>query len=352
MLRVNERITIDGEEISDDDLNALLFQVEEQAKNVQKKLGDMPTQFEIWTAAAFLWYAKNNCDYVVLETGLGGVRDATNVIKNPVITVITRIAKDHMNFLGNTLEEIAEQKAGIIKNSIYGGCTITLEQDEDICRVFAQAAKKCNNDFIITDKVILHPFNGKHEIFDYKNIYNIEMSMLGTHQTENAALAIECALKLNIDEKYIKSGICKAKNIGRLEIISEEPLILFDGAHNKNGMHALAEAIKRYFPDKDINFIMAFMKDKDIISAVKELKPVCTKNTMFYTVAVKDNPRAEGSWELAKILKNEGYNAVSRMDIRSAIKCFDDRGKLNVICGSLYLYKDLAKIMPGLTKSD
>lgn len=344
MLRVNERITIDGQEISDEDLNDLLCEVEEQAKKVCEKLGDMPTQFEIWTAAAFLWYSKNNCDYVVLETGLGGTRDATNVIKNPVITVITRIAADHMNFLGNTLCEIAEQKAGIIKDSIYGGCTVTLEQDENICEILLNTAKKHNNDFIVADKAKLHPFNGVHEVFDYKDIKDIEMSMLGIHQTENAALAIECALKLNIDKKNILSGILKARNIGRLEKISEKPLILFDGAHNKNGMHSLAAAVKRYFPGKDINFIIAFMKDKDILSAVKELKPICSESTRFYTVGVKDNPRSEEPEILAEILKKQGYNACSCGDMRTAIRCFEMPSRLNIICGSLYLYKDFFEV--------
>ena len=353
MIRVNERITIDGKEISDYDLNSILMQVEEQAKNVEKKLGEMPTQFEIWTAAAFLWFAKNNCDYVVLETGLGGVRDATNVIKNPVITVITRIAKDHMNFLGDTLAEIAEQKAGIIKKSIYGGCTITLEQDEGVSSIFSETAKKCGNDFIVVDKAVLHPYNGKNEVFDYKNINNIEMSMIGTHQTENAALAIECALKLNIEEKYIRSGIYKAKNIGRLEILSEKPFILFDGAHNKNGMHSLAQAIKRYYPDRNINFFMAFMKDKDILSAVRELKPACNNETRFYTIEVKDNPRSENPGFLADILKSEGYNTIVCEDIKSAEKYFDVYDRLNIICGSLYLYKDFMEdCAPGLTKTN
>lgn len=341
MLRVNERISIDGNDISDVDLDELLKKVHEKANLVKEKLGDLPTQFEIWTAAAFCWFYQNNCDYVVLETGLGGRKDATNVIKNPVISVITRIAKDHTEFLGETLSEIAAEKAGIIKETENGGVTVTLSQEQSALEVISSVAKLNNNKLIITKIPLVHDFSGEFEVFDYDEIKEIKTKMLGLHQAENASLAIECAKALNIPEKYILSGILKAKNPGRMEIISDNPLILFDGAHNKNGMTSLVNALDRYFSDYKKSFVIGFMKDKDIKSAVNVLKENgYDKDTTFYTVMVKDNPRADSAENLAKRLSEHNLNAIPALSITDAIKKASQNNTMIVICGSLYLYKD------------
>ena len=336
MLKVNERINIDGVDISDIDLENTLSDVSDAAK----KLDKMPTQFEIWTAAAFCYFKERNCDFVVLETGLGGEHDATNVIKNPVITVITRIAVDHTEYLGNTISDIARAKAGIIKPSIYGGCTVTLNQPTDVDKILKDTALKYSNEYIVTKPHNLHPFISDFEVFDYDGLSNIKMQLLGAHQAENASLAIECARKLKIDNKYILSGIERAKNIGRFDLISKNPDILFDGAHNKNGMSALSENLLRCFPDRKINYIMGFMKDKDIDGAISQLKNN-GNNSVVYTVTVKDNPRAISSVELSKKLAQHGFDVISCTSVREALEQSIKTDALTVICGSLYLYKDL-----------
>ncbi len=338
MLRVNERICVDGEEISDADMERIFKIVEQKAQTVKEELGEIPTQFEIWTAAAFCYFKEKKCDYVVLETGLGGTRDATNVIKNPVITVITQIAKDHTEYLGETLTEIAGEKAGIIKND---GVTLTVPQSEEIIDILKTTAKEKNNDFIIAEETVLHKFSEFYEEFDYKNLKELKISLLGAHQAQNASLAIECCKYLGIEEKHIRSGLLKAKNPGRLDIINTKPLTLFDGAHNKNGMSALSSSLKRCFSDKKICFIMGFMRDKDIDGAIEELtKNGFGKNNEVFTVSVKENPRSASSEELADIISTHGFSCTPCCDIQNAYKKATALNKMIVICGSLYLYKD------------
>ena len=332
MLRVNERISIDGEDISDYDMKRLLEKVEEKAK----QMSQMPTQFEIWTAAAFCYFAEQRCDLVILEVGLGGERDATNIIKSPKISVITKIAKDHTEYLGNSIEEIASAKAGIIKNN---SITVTCPQEDAVMQVISKKTAQKNNALIVTKKVQLHTFNGENEIFDYDGIKNIKLGMLGEHQSQNAALAIECAKILNIGEEHIRNGLFKAKNIGRLEILSKNPFIIFDGAHNKNGMNSLADSILRYWREKDICFIMGFMRDKDIRGAVSELFSGISKNCEVYTVAVENNERSASAQDLASILSDIGLNAIPQTSLAEAVKKAS-RHQVLVICGSLYLYKD------------
>jgi len=338
MIKVNERITVDGAEISDDNLERILKTVQKKAEEVKEETGELPTQFEIWTAAAFCYFKEKNCDYVVLETGIGGTRDATNIIKNPVITVITQIAKDHTEYLGETLTEIAGEKAGIIKNN---GITITIPQNEEIINVLKTTAKEKNNKFVITKNVVLHEFKEFYEEFDYKALKNLKISLIGAHQTQNASLAIECCEILGIKEKYIRSGLLKAKNVGRLDIINTNPLTLFDGAHNKNGMNALSTSLKRCFSNKKVCFIMGFMRDKDIDGALEELtKNGFGKDNEVFTVSVKDNPRSATSEELGEIISKHGFLTTPCQDIQTAYKNAKELGKMIVICGSLYLYKD------------
>ena len=338
MLRVNERITVNGEEISDADLERILKNVELKAEKVKEETGDFPTQFEIWTAAAFCYFKERNCDYVVLETGLGGTRDATNIIKNPVITAITQIAKDHTDYLGDTLVEIAGEKAGIIKPN---GITVTIPQDDEIINVLKAVADKNKNQFIITNDVTVHKFKNCLEEFDYKELKDLKISLLGTHQAQNASLAIECSRILGIKEEHIRNGLLKAKNPGRLDIINNAPLTLFDGAHNKNGMSALSSSLKRCFFDKDICFIMGFMRDKDIDGAISELtKNGFGKGNEIFTVSVKDNPRSATAKELSDILSKHGFSCTSCTNIKQAYEKAKKLDKMIVICGSLYLYKD------------
>ena len=338
MLSVCERISIDGKDISENELESLLEKVRLSSMRVQEDFGEGPTQFEIWTAAAFLYFLKNKCDIVILETGLGGTRDATNIIPAPLVSVITHIAMDHMQYLGNTLAQIAHEKAGIIKEHKSGqGCTITAIQSPEVINVLKEVCEQKNNCLIISEKPVSISWDETGEYFNYKNINNLHTAMLGIHQLSNAAVAIETAEYLNISDSYIKDGIAKAKNIGRFEIVSHSPLTVFDGAHNPDGMRALVNSLNRYFPEKSKAFIMASMADKDISGSIYELKNVKNKSD-FYTVAVKDNSRSMSAQDLSAALLKYGLNSSPCSCIAEAFE--KAHADMTVICGSLYLYKD------------
>lgn len=338
MISVCERISVDGVDISEEHLNILLEKVKIAAERCQSDSGVLVTQFEIWTAAAFLYFKEQNCDIVVLETGLGGRKDATNIIPPPLVSVITHIAMDHTEYLGDTIEKIAYEKAGIIKTPAKGkGFTVISNQSPEVLDVIKKVAINRNNELIITDTPQSVSGDENGEIFNYREIKNIKTMMLGRHQLDNAAAAIDVAIHLGIDEKFIKRGIEKARNIGRFEIISTEPLIVFDGAHNPDGMTTLKDSLNRYFPDKTKSFIMATMADKDISSSLEILKDV--KNLhKIHTVTVRDNPRAMAAADLAEIIKKTGFNSTPTASITEAIN--SQSADMTVICGSLYLYKD------------
>ncbi len=345
LIRVAERITVDGTEIDEGSLARIMETVEVGTKAATAELGSSPTQFEIWTAAAFLYFKEQKCDIVVLETGLGGARDATNVIPPPLASVITKIALDHTAYLGNTVAEIAEQKAGIIKESERGGITVSAPQSNDAARVLEKVCREKNNRLIFAAQPKIHAFSDFHEVFDYGEMRDINCGITGRYQPDNAAVAIETVLALGIEEKYIRSGIGRAKNPARFEIIRREPTVIYDGAHNRNGMQALIKSLRRYFPDfGGAEFVVAFMADKDIDGVFSELKESgLTENSHFHAVRVKDNPRAATAEEICRIASAHGISCTAHKSIADAYRCALAADRLTVICGSLYLYKDFAE---------
>ena len=342
MIDVCERISVDGKDISNEELNNLLNQVEAAAKKVENEKGAMPTQFEIWTATAFLYFKEKKCDIVVLETGLGGRLDATNIIDSPELCLITKIDIDHTEYLGDTIEKIAAEKAGIIKE---GTTVISARQNKKVHCVLENTAKEKNCPFIVAEPPKKSVPDGMGEVFDYKVFKNLKISLAGVHQTENAALAIEAAISMGIDEKYIRSGILRARNIGRFEKISDDPMVIFDGAHNLSGTSSLISAISRYLPDEKLSVIYAAMADKDIDASLDLFKKsgFCEK-ARFFTVTVEDNPRAEKAERLAQKLIKYGFTALPCENIAEAYKKAILANKLTVICGSLYLYKDFMQM--------
>ncbi len=337
MISVCERINIDGKDISEEDMKRLMETVKLAAEKVKENLGEMPTPFEIWTAAAFCYFKEQKCDYVILETGLGGTRDATNVIPAPEIAVITRIALDHTEYLGSTLSAVAGEKAGIIKS---GSKVITINQADEVTSVLKSVCCEKGCPLVITESAIPRGFDRIYETFSYKNIENITLGLGGFAQIENASLAIETALALKIPEDFIRNGIKIAKHMGRLEIVKENPITLYDGAHNNNGMNALMTSLKRYFPRENPTFVMGVMQDKSYGEMLDIMKENGYNN--LRTVKVLDNPRAESAENLAKVAKEKGFNATAYKKIEDALS---DLSGLTVICGSLYLYKDLSQII-------
>jgi dihydrofolate synthase/folylpolyglutamate synthase len=343
LIRVNERISVSGVEITDGELDLILKRIEPLAREVEESEGLAPTQFEIWTAAAMVYFKEKHCDYVVLEVGLGGEFDATNVIPHNEIAVITRLGLDHTQYLGNTIEEVAAAKAGIIKGGSGTKKVVTASQEPRALAVLRARAQECGCQLVIPEP---HHSGteGIYESFDLGQIKNIRCGIGGYHQIENMALAAEAALCLGIEERYIKEGIQRAKNPARFEIISEDPTVIYDGGHNENGIGALVASLERYFPASPKTVIFACMKDKEISQSLKMLD---NDGTEFIFTEVKNNPRADTAEETLARAEAIGIGGVAIPDIGEAYREATGRGRLTVICGSLYLYKDLYEYLKG-----
>ena len=342
MIDVCERISIDGRNISSEEMDSLLAKVEKYAKEVEEEKGAMPTQFEIWTAAAFIYFAKEKCDIVVLETGLGGRLDATNIIDAPLLSIITKIDIDHIEYLGGTIEKIAAEKAGIIKK---GSTVITTpNQPQEALSVLEKKSKEQGAEFILSSECVNQPPQGMSEIFDLDKLKELKINLSGIHQTENAALAVKAAQLLDIEEKYIRIGLDKARNVGRFEKLSENPIVIFDGAHNLSGTQALVNAVNRYFHEEKLSIIYAAMADKDIAASLLHLKKngFCERAKIF-TVPVKDNPRAALPEALAEKFKGFGFDVCPTKSVGEAYESAVKENPVTLICGSLYLYKDFTE---------
>ena len=295
---------------------------------------------------AMVYFKEQKCDIVVLETGLGGRFDATNIVKTTIMSVITRIDKDHIEYLGDTLEKIAFEKAGIIKKNIFGekNVTIALNQPETT-QVLKQVCNKTENTLVFAKKPQQCGFEDVYEIFNYEDIKNIKSGIGGIHQIENAAIAISALLYMGIDKEIIKKGIGEAKNPGRFEKPCKK--LIIDGAHNPGGAKALKSSLDRYFKSEEKIYIMGAMADKDIVSVLKSLGD---DKSEFYFVSVKDNARAQTAVNLEKTAKNEGFKATAFADIKDAYMAAKNADKLIVVCGSLYLYKDFYETFPEVFK--
>ncbi len=335
LLKVNERISINGIDISDSDMNAILSEIEPLSAEVEKEQGIAPTQFEIWCALAFVYFERRSCDIVVLEVGLGGEFDATNVIKRNAIQIITRLGMDHTAYLGNTLCEVAAAKCGIIKKNSDTKTLVTVEQDAEAMAVIEEKCRELETELLVAKPEPLSS-EGVCEKFSL-DVEAYKTGIPGFHQIENASLAILAARKLGVDEASIRRGVLRAKNPARFEIIRENPTVIYDGGHNENGITALNFTLQRYFGNAPKTVVFACMKDKEID---KSLKLLSDGDTEFIFTTVKDNSRAMSAEELKAAAESYGFSGDAYEEIGYAYREAISRGKLTVICGSLYLYKD------------
>ena len=332
LISVCERISIDGVDITNSELEKIMAQVQKGADIIHNESGSYPTQFELWTAAAFLYFKEQKTDIVVLETGLGGERDATNVIPTPLASVITPISFDHISYLGNDIKGIAQAKAGIIKGP--KGVTVCANQPPEIMEVIEKKAFETNNELIVANKIESKSISGIYEVFDFGDIKDIACGLGGIHQLENASISITVLKKLGINNDSIKYGISNAKNPARFEILSKQPLVIFDGAHNLSGAQVLAESLKRYFKDEKFTFVCAFMEDKDYSSMIELFAPFANR---FVATEVPENPRALSAKKLAETIEKSGITASYNSSVFAALDNAISDEKI-VICGSLYLY--------------
>lgn len=293
-------------------------------KSASEKAGVELTAFEAETAMAFLFV--KDCQYCIMEAGLGGRLDATNIIDSPKIAVITTISLDHMNILGNTIEDITAEKCGIIHQNTKVISAVQCPEAESIIKKY--------NAVFVQEPLNIH-FMNEYQTFDYKNMKDIRIGLLGRFQPLNAAVAIETLKILGIREKYIRTGLARTVWHGRFDIISREPLIIADGAHNTDAFLNLKMSLDEYFPGQKFTFITGVLKDKEYTEAAKIFAP-CAK--MVFTIT-PDNPRALDADEYAEEFVKNGADAQSST-IRDTIKNIDKNG-ITIAFGSLSFMRDL-----------
>ncbi len=337
----NERMQFCGENIADDEL----AEITEYVKPFADSMEDKPTEFELITAIGFEYFKRKKCDVVILEAGMGGRLDSTNIIKSSLLSVITGISLDHTAFLGDTVEKIAAEKAGIIKENgsvLFGGNSKSVEE------VIKAKAVEMNADYHFADKAGLEIVSSdlSGSTFNYLEFKDVKLPLLGLYQPWNAANVL-CALEIlklkgfTVSEEAVRAGLLAARWPARFEIISRDPLIIFDGAHNPEGIETAVASIKRYFGNKKVCILTGVMKDKDYNYIAGKFAEISDR---AFTITPQ-NPRALPAEEYAKVLEGVGITASSYASVADALEDAKEYAKASdcaLLClGSLYMYSEV-----------
>ncbi len=335
---------INGVNISKEQHAAYLRIINAACEKLVSKGKEQPSPFEIETALAFLYFYEEKCDYVLLEVGMGGETDATNLITKPLCSVLTSISMDHMQYLGDTLTDIAKVKAGIIKD----GCPVVIgdtQQPEVLQVVINATAEKgaqlfwANSTYIEEECVTLEEISFSHGLCE--SMESLHIKLAGTYQIENANLAITvCKKVLGLSDAVIARGLEATKWPGRFEIVSREPLFVMDGAHNEDAAKKLLQTIEKHFTNRRITYIIGVLADKEHKKILEIMLPAAEK---VFTVT-PDNARALRADALAEEVESLGTKAVCCDSLEQAIDlAFDGTEKEDVIVafGSLSYLADL-----------
>ncbi len=342
-----ERIQINSEFISKEDLINLTNEIFPIVENM-KKQGDIITEFEFIVAIAFKWFYEQNCDIVVLEVGLGGRFDATNIIKTPLLSIITSISLDHTHILGKTFAEITFEKCGIIKN--FGTTVVYPEQKPEVYKIIKKITAERKNKLVISNfdnvKIIKTDLTGNY--IKYKET-NFQIPLIGEHQIKNLVTvlaSIDCLRNQSfiISDENLKNGLKNSFIPARLEILNTSPLIMLDGAHNIDAAFNLSKFLENNLANKKIFAIFGVMKDKDTENIIKILAP------FFYTVitVTPNNKRAMTSDILDEKFKKYCKNVIPINNINDSIKLalkMATKKDVILICGSLYLAGDVKQLL-------
>ncbi len=348
-----ERMRINGENIPKDKLANVTAIVKEKIEGMVKEGKNHPTEFEVVTAIAFYYYAKENIDFLVLEVGLGGRLDATNVVEDPLLSVITPIGLDHTEYLGDTLDKIAYEKGGIIKENSF---VLSYPQEAEVIEVFRNLCTERNSKLFVTsfDELTIHKSTIEEQVFSVNilgNVYdNIKIQLVGIHQIYNACTAlgaVEVLRKyrnINISDEAVLGGLYNAKWPGRFEVLQRDPVVIIDGAHNLHGAEALRKSIETLLKDYKITFVIGMLQDKDVEGVLKDLIPLMNK-----IIATRPaNPRAMNAIDLAYKLKVFGKETYISEDIEEAINMAIEVTEANeaiVFAGSLYMIGEVRKLL-------
>lgn len=351
LLKYNEMYKVNNVEITDEKLGSLTEKMQIALNSYSLK--EEPTQFEVFTAMAFQYFSAESVDFAIIETGVGGREDSTNII-NPILSVITSISYDHIGLLGSDILNIAKAKAGIIKSKVPVVC---YPNSNDILKVISDEAnvKKSKLITIQDDYVNLIGIDKADTIsqnFTLKlqnKTFSLNTSLLGRHQLLNAAVAINAAFAISelgykISEEAIESGVIKARWPLRFEVVSNNPLVIIDGAHNEDGIRGLKKTLKEYIGRDKVKLILGVLKDKEVEKIVKEIISVAES---VYCIE-PDNERAMRAVELCDIVKQNNcmasaYNSYEAALMAAKSDCTSDG--VILVCGSLYLAGKMKNIL-------
>ena len=350
LIKYNERISINGKEITNEEMEKLINELNPLINSYNEKEESKVTFFELETIMALLYFYRNNVDFVVLETGLGGLYDSTNIITKPLVSIITSIGYDHIQMLGNTLQEIAYQKAGIIKE---GSNTVIFEQIPEVESVFQKECEKKNNNLYIVknEDISNYSFDNEFQTFNYKNIKNLKINLKGKIQTQNAGICIETIEILKklgyvITDESIRNGLKSVVHKARMEQLNNSPLIIYDGAHNEPAIKNLQEMIQMYYKDYEKVYIISILKRKDYKNMLKLLSQ--DKHALFILTSGNDPNRYTNAEELYEYIKK--YIPEEKLYIKSLKNALEyimknNLNAVNFVVGSFYTYGDTIKIL-------
>ena len=340
----NERFLINGQQISDDDFAKEITLMKEACAELKEEGQAVPTLFEIVTGAAFHYFAEQKVDILILEVGLGGKYDATNIVPTPLLSLIMSISIDHTDFLGNSIEEIASEKAGIIKKN----CPVVLySQDKMVYNIMWTKAQEANAPFYCSEKAEVHISSQTLEgtVFSIKtdllNLADLELSLLGSYQINNCITVLEaCAVLqekgLTLSEESIRIGLKNARWAGRMEICGKAPLVILDGAHNADGIFQLANSVKTYFKNEKVTLILGVLGDKEYDKMAEYILPHA--DTVILT-----EPHSERKldvFSLARSISDHDGMIYTEKEIEAAFEkavSVTPADGIILCCGSLYM---------------
>jgi len=336
IMTFHERIRVNGEMISDESLADLT----ERVRPVAEAMEEHPTEFELITAIALQYFVEQRCDIVVLEVGLGGALDASNVIDCPEVAVLTAMGMDHMAILGNTMTEIAAAKAGIIKD---GGCVVSCGGCAEADAVFRKtcAARGASLREVDFERLTVLQAGLEGAVFDFGAHKDLHLPLVGLYQTQNAALALTALEVLaekgwNIPEDAIRRGLTAVRWPARFEVLRRAPLFLLDGAHNAHGIRAAAESLAALLPAGKAVMVLGVLADKDVEDMLDRLAPLAAQAFVIRP----DSPRAMRAEDLCALLQRRGVEAQVCQTVEQAVEqAIRAAGPDGAVCalGSLYM---------------
>lgn len=343
-----ERIRVNGQLIPKEDLCRLAEQVFAVQQRLEDEGGDAANEFEITTAIGMLWFYEQGCDYVVLEVGLGGRLDATNVIDPPACCCVTSIGLDHTLQLGDTVEQVAGEKAGIIKP---GSKVVTpYNQDPVALRVLKEKCREVGAELIVTKQPADICLTPEETAYRYNDLA-VSIPLAGEHQVANSTIAFELCRCLGLEDETILEGFRRVSWPGRLQVLSKMPWMVLDCGHNPPGIAALEKALDALYPGKRLTVVMAMMQDKDYAPCVHAI----AKRAEHFVATTLDMPRALNAQELADTAAECCDDTSAESDVLAAIRLAQRKTPedgLILICGSVYLAGEILRIADTPSYSD